>query len=178
MGGPAGSREQGPEGLQPPCSDLCSQAHYAGSRLIWADQPRLPRQLPVSFLGGPAPLWGDTPAGRARDGCGQAVHSPPRLQQGPLCQDFTQRSLFSDRSHGGKSDTAPLPGGFMTSAVLATPPLTYSDSSRRARCQLLAPGGSFPKWPVLTGPFKSCVSWLFLNRFVYFDTVLYNKIGH
>ena len=66
----------------------------------------------------------------------------------------------------------------MTSAVLAMPPLTYSDSSRWARCQPLAPGVSFPEWPVLTGPFKSCVSWLFLNRFVYFDTVLYNKIGH
>lgn len=161
------------EGLPPPRSDPSAQAHHTGFRLVWAalPAPRLLSQGPRPTLG-KHPSWAGPPWQRA--GRPLAATAPA----GPLCQDFTQRSLFSDRSHGGKSATAPLPGGFMTSAVLAPPPLTYSDSSRWAWCQPLAPGGSFPEWPVLTGPFKSCISWLFLNRFVYFVTVLYNKIGH
>ena len=87
------------EGLPPPRSDLSAHSHPAQTRA-----PRLttqafvlsglPRQLPVSCLRAPAPLWGDTPAGWAPHGSRQAVHSSPRLQQGPCARILPNDPCF------------------------------------------------------------------------------------
>ena len=100
-GGPSGQqrarpREAGGRPAQPRVPGLTMQA-LVSSRLTAAACP-----------GAPAPLWGDNPAGQAPQGCGQAAHSPSRLQRG-----LRARSLPNDLC-------------FLTEATEASPTQTPS----------------------------------------------------